>query len=150
MLNNYPVAFRFANVNGVPQVQVLGTTLLVNNLCQKDFGLIPLMDDPISGRVGPFSSPIYQNANDVQFWNCIRANRVYNVFRPANPVTSVNFVPIIRTMVSGNEVYPVAFVRYGFGIFLHIGLDLSAGRNDECIFCNEAVDGLIQNYLNYF
>ena len=146
----YPVAFRFVTVQGAPQIQILGTTLLINNLVQRDFGLMTLMDDPTSGRVGPFSSQIYQNASDKQFWNCSKTGSILNVFRPIDPINSHNAVPVIRTQVSGNEVYPVTFIKHGFGILLHIGLDLSAGRRSECDFAKEAVQALLQNYPSYF
>lgn len=150
VVNNYPVAFQISNTTGVPQIQVLGTTLLVNNLCQKDFGIMPLMDDPLSGRVGPFASTLYQNPLDTHFWNYAGANQTLMVFRPIDPISSVIVIPIIRTAVSGREFYPVSFVRYGFGIFFNLGLDLNSGRNSECTFAKEAVKNLLQNYAAYF
>jgi len=150
VLNNYPLAFQITSVAGVPQIQVLGTTLLINNLCQKDYGLMPLMDDPNSGRVGPFAAQVYQNPADTQFWNYTGTNRTLMVFRPTDPLASVNAVPIIRIIVSGREFYPVSFVRYGFGIFFNIGLDLNAGRTNECIFAKESIKSLLQNYAAYF
>lgn len=150
VVNNIPVAFQISSVNGVPQVQVLGTTLLVNNLCQKDFRIMPLMDDPVSGRVGPFASLVFQNLPDTHFWNLHGGNQTLTVFRPIDPQSSVSAIPVVRTTVAGREFYPISFVRYGFGIFLDIGLDLNTGRNSECAFAKGSVKNLLQNYAAYF
>jgi len=149
VLQNYPVAVRMVTVNGIPQIQVLGTTLLINNLIQKDFDTMPLMDDPATNRVGPFMSPIYQNAADRQFWACNTTNVSLNVFRPMDPAISRHVIPVVRTLVSGREVYPVSFARYGFGAIFHIGLDLSLGKQREVNFAKEAVYGFLQNYNRY-
>ena len=74
----------------------------------------------------------------MQFWKCVHAGKVYNVFRPIDPLASPAAIPIIRAQIGGREVYPVSFVRYGFGLLSHIGLDLSQGRNAECRFARDA------------
>ena len=150
VLNNYPTGFRISIApTGVPQIQVLATTLLINNLCQKDFGIMPLMDDP-PGRVGSFASPLYQRTEDKQFWNCSGANQTLMVFRPVDPQASGSPIPIIRTTVSGREFYPVSFSRYGFGVFFNIGLDLNVGRKSECHFAKDSVKNLLHNYAAFF
>jgi hypothetical protein len=150
VLNNYPVAFRISIApSGIPQIQVLGTTLLINNLCQKDFGIMPLMDDP-PRRVGPFSSPLYQTTADKQFWNYTGVNQTLMIFRPIDPQVSGSSIPIIRTTVSGREFYPISFVRYGFGIFFDISLDLNVGRKSECNFAKNSVKNLLSNYAAFF
>lgn len=150
ILPNYPLAFRFVTVQGTPQIQVLGTTLLMNNLAQRDFGAMPLMDDPASNRIGPFPLPIFQNSSDTRFWNCKQLGNTLCVFRPMDSLTSLGAIPVVRAQILGRDVFPVAFVRYGFGILYHIGLDLDTGRNSEHIFSRKAVSGLLQNYLKYF
>ncbi len=72
------------------------------------------------------------------------------VFRPIDPQLSANAIPVVRTIVTGREFYPVSFVRYGFGIFFSVGLDLNVGRNSESTFAKESVKSLLQNYAAYF
>jgi HEPN domain-containing protein len=151
VLNNYPVGVQISTAaNGLPQLQILATTVLVNNLCRKDLGIMPLMDDPKSGRVGPFASQLHQTVADRKFWNYTEAVPMLMVFRPIDPQASPNAVPVMRTTVSGMEFYPISFVRYGFGIFFSIGLDLNVGRNSECSFAKDSVKNLLQNYRAYF
>lgn len=150
IVRNIPINIRLTMSQGRPQVQVLSTTLLVSNLIQRDFGIMTTMDDPSSGHVGPISLQIYQNSQDTQFWICSQVGNTFHEFRSINPSVSPAAIPIVHAQRFGQEIFPVAFVRYGFGLLLHIGLDLSPRRNAECNLAKEAVRGLLQNYLRYF
>lgn len=150
VVRNYTVGARFVIRQGRPQIQFLGTTLLVNNLIQKDFNVMTTMDDPTRNLVGPIPSQIYQNTQDVQLWKCVQVGNVYNIFRPMDPLASPAAIPIVRAQIGGREVYPVSFVRYGFGLLLHIGLDLSQGRNAECHFAREAIRAFLRNPQPFF
>jgi len=147
---NYPIALRLVMMHGKPQVQLLSTTLLVNNLIQRDYDVMVAMDDPSSNLVGPIPVQIYQNPPDRHFWNCIHAGNTLHAFRPIDPAVSPTAIAVVRAQRGGQEVYPVAFVRYGFGIFMHIGLDLSQGRNTELDFARDVIRGFLQNFQAYF
>jgi hypothetical protein len=150
VVSNIPVAIRLVNQGGMPQFQVLGTTLLINNLVEKDFGIKTVMDDPVLNRLGPTSVQIYQCPQDSKLLKCTRILKTFNVFRPTDPTGSISAIPIIRAQMYGREVFPVAFVRYGFGIFLHIGLNLSEGQKGEFTLAKEVVKGLLSNYSRFF
>ena len=61
---------------------------------------------PSRNLVGPIQSQIHQGPQDVQFWKCVHAGKVYNVFRPIDPLASPAAIPIIRAQIGGREVYP--------------------------------------------
>lgn len=147
---NYPIALRLVTIQGAPQVQILQTTLLINNAVQRDFGLMPIMDDPASGCVGPIPLQVYQTTADSQFWTCGKVGNTFNLFRAADPVISQNVVPLLRARIQGREIYPISFARYGYGILFHIGLDLNINRTAECDLSRDAVQALLQNYLQFF
>lgn len=150
VIRNYPVSLRVTTQQGRPTIQVLGTTLLINHLIQRDFNMMTIMDDPSSGRIGPIPLQTYQKIQDKRFWNCGLTGSTLHIFRPIDPSVSPDAIPIVRTQIHGKEVFPVAFVKYGFGLFLHIWMNLSKGRKFEYKFTKEAVKGVLQNYSSYF
>jgi hypothetical protein len=141
---NYPTQIIW---NG-PQIEVRETTLLLNNLLEKKFNIMTTMDDPNQNHVGPISIIIRQNREDMTYWHCNSLENSFIEFRSIDPQRSSSAVPVIRATRYGNEVWPVAFVRYGYGFLMHIGLDLI--NQNECSFAISVLKGLITNYQSYF
>jgi len=146
---NYPTNLVWSFISGRPQIQMRTTTLLLNNLLEKTFNVMTTMDDPTSGQVGPVSLRIFQNREDKKYWDCTYVGP-FHEFRSIDPQRSPSAIPIARALRYGTEVWPIAIVRYGFGLLFHVGLDLNLSNVNEYDFTLSALEGLVTNYISYF
>ncbi len=146
---NVPTHILWNTHQGIPQFQVRTTSLLLNNLLQITFNVMTTMDETTPGRTGPTNVTLFQNSNDTAYWRCPLVNTNVNEFRSISPQRSSNAVPIVRAIRHGSEVWPVSFVKYGYGVLLHVGVDLISGNITESELALKVVEGVVSNYLVY-
>jgi len=146
---NYTTNLVWSFIGGRPQIRMRTTTLLIDNLLEKTFNVMTTMDDPNSRQVGSVSVTPFQNREDKKYWDC-RYTGSLNEFRSIEPQRSPSAIPVVRALRHGNEVWPVAIVRYGFGLLFHVGLDLNRSNISEYGFTLSAINGLITNYRSFF
>lgn len=149
---NVPVSVRFApGQDRKIDVSVTSTTLLANNLLEQDFNVETTWDDPAKRQAGPYSCQIFQSPENREFWDSDISGQRVDEFRSFDPSVAGSPIAILRARRLGKEVYPVAFVRYGFGLLLHIGLALTKGKAKEFDVAVSAVtEGVLKNFDKYF
>jgi hypothetical protein len=149
---NVPMSVRLtAKGDGKIDVSVTGTTVLVNNLLEQDFNVETTWDDPAKGQAGPYSCQVFQTPEDRRFWDSDLSGQQIDEFRSFDPSVTGSPIAILRAHRFGNEVYPVAFVRHGFGLLLHIGLALTQGKAKEFdLAVSAVVEGFLKNFDTYF
>lgn len=134
-------------LRGSPQLRVHGTTMLLDNLIEIKFNIMTTMDEPRLGRLGPVNVTLLQNQSDKIYWDCPYVNSNVNEFRSLNPARSDQAIPILRAIRHGIEVWPIAFVKHGFGILLHMGIDLAAGNTFESEVVTSIINEIVSKYL---
>jgi len=149
---NVPVSVRLtAKGDGKIDVSVTDTTVLVDNLLEQDFSVETTWDDPAKQQAGPYICQVFQSREDRRFWDSDLSGQRIDEFRSFVPSVTGSPVAVLRAHRLGNEVYPVAFVRHGFGSLLHIGLALTQGKAKEFDVAVSAVtEGLLKNFDTYF
>ena len=138
--------------DGKINLNVLRTTLAVKTLLQQHFGVETTWDEPAKNQEGPVLCEVFQNQGDDKYWNSGPAKLPpLNEFRSFESAHGGHPVGVLRaTRLGVKEVYPIGFVRYGFGLLLHIGLALNKGRRTEFNVAADAVSkGLLERLQSY-
>lgn len=126
------------------------TALIPDTFLDRDFGVGTTMtlkkehmrDCPVKA---------FQQIEDKLYWDCQVDVSQIRLFRALYPPAGGNPIPVLRATVAQEEVFPIAFIRYGFGMLFHVGLALNEGSEKEFNVATAAVrDGLVENFEKYF
>jgi hypothetical protein len=141
---------RVPDEQGNVVIEVQTTALLSDMFLTRDFGVGTTIT-PRDEHRKDYPVDAFQQPEDKKYWDCQVDVSQIRVFRSLYPPASGKPIPVLRAILSGEEVFPIAFVRYGFGFLLHIGLALTSDAAREFEVASKAVrEGLIENFENYF
>lgn len=151
-IRDIPVSIRLIPAqDGRIKVDMVGTTVVLKTLLRQEFGVETTWDEPTKNQQGPALCEIFQKQEDKEYWDFAIEGLSLHEYRSFDPASGGYPIPVLRAKRLTKEVYPIAFVRYGFGLLLHIGLALNREKTTEFnIAVNAVSKGLLENFNKYF